>query len=140
MRPQCLLSSFSSIRHSVWEKMSFKEFQMAARQPSWILEWNDDSNSGSPCCPNAYYQVSAQFNFLFGRRNCLKKSWISVHNNFSNPETPCHPKASHQFSAQSGFCFGRRCRLRIPRWPPRSLRSKIFAFQDLCVPISGRPS
>ena len=34
--------------------------------PSWILEWNNFSNSESLCCCDASHQVSAQSNLQFG--------------------------------------------------------------------------
>ena len=36
--------------------------------PSWISKWNHFSNSKSPCCPNAFHQVSAPYDLLFGSR------------------------------------------------------------------------
>ena len=36
--------------------------------PSWISERNYFSNSKSPCCPDAFHQVSPSFNLLFGSR------------------------------------------------------------------------
>ena len=32
-------------------------------------EWNHFSNSKSPCCPDAFHQVSAKFDLLFGTNN-----------------------------------------------------------------------
>ena len=40
--------------------------------PSWIFEWNNFSNSESPCHPNASHQLSAQSNLPFGSRCGLK--------------------------------------------------------------------
>ena len=40
-------------------------------QPSWIVERNNFSNSESPCCHNAFHQVSAQTILWFWRR-CWK--------------------------------------------------------------------
>ena len=36
--------------------------------PSWISEQNHFSNSKSSCCPDAFHQVSAQSNLLYGNR------------------------------------------------------------------------
>ena len=41
-------------------------------RPSWISEWNDFINSESLCHCDAYHQVSAQSDLLFGRRYRLK--------------------------------------------------------------------
>ena len=37
-------------------------------RPSWISEWNDFSNSESPCHCDSSHQVSAQSELRFGRR------------------------------------------------------------------------
>ena len=42
------------------------------RQPSWIAEWKDLSNSQSLCHSDASHQVSAQSDLRFGRRCHLK--------------------------------------------------------------------
>ena len=47
-----------------------KNFKMPQRQPSWILEWKDFSNSESPCSYNASHEVSPQSDFQFWRRCC----------------------------------------------------------------------
>ena len=65
----------------------------------WILEWNQFSNSKSPCHPNASFQIWAQSYLQFGSRHGLKilksatlgPSWISERNNFL-----CCSDASHQ--------------------------------------------
>ena len=44
------------------------------RKPSWISEWNDFSNSESPCCSDVSHQVSAKSNLWFGKRCRLKNS------------------------------------------------------------------
>ena len=41
-------------------------------QPSWILEWNDFSNSKPPCGPSAIHQVWAQSDLGFGNRCSFK--------------------------------------------------------------------
>ena len=66
---------FGSIWHMVWEEMLFGEFQ---RQPSWISEWNDSSNSDSLCHSNASHQVWAQSDLRFGRRCPLKNFKITT--------------------------------------------------------------
>ena len=40
--------------------------------PSWLSERNHFSNSKSPCCPDAYHQVSSPSDLLFGSRYQLK--------------------------------------------------------------------
>ena len=41
-------------------------------QPSWILEWNQSSNSKSPCHPNASHQGWTQSDLPFRSRHGLK--------------------------------------------------------------------
>ena len=43
-------------------------FKMAAMWPSWISEQNHFSGSKSPCCPNAFYEVSAVSDLQFGSK------------------------------------------------------------------------
>ena len=38
------------------------------RWPSWTLDRNHFSNSKSPCCPDAFHQISPPSDFLFGSR------------------------------------------------------------------------
>ena len=103
MSPQCLPSSFSLIWLTVPEQMSFQDFQ--PWRPSWILEWNEFSNSKSPCHSNASNQG---WDLPFGSRHGLKifkrppwgASWISEWNDFSNSESLCcsEPPINFQFN------------------------------------------
>ena len=61
---------FSLIQPTVWEQMSFKDFQDGHH--SWILEQNEFRNSKAPCHPNTSHQVWAQSNLPFGIRHGLK--------------------------------------------------------------------
>ena len=64
------------------------------------------------CHPDASYQVSAQSDLLFGRRNGLKNFKMAAighlayqNSSYSNSESPKHPNASHQVSAQCCLQF-----------------------------------
>ena len=46
--------------------------------PSWISEWDDFSNSNSPCGPNASHQVWAQSDLGFGSRCSFKMFKIAA--------------------------------------------------------------
>ena len=121
MSLRCLPSNLGSIRITVWEEISFEEFQedlhgghlgcrngknlavlnlhvskmpptkfqlnptycsradvvsrfssLPPWQPSWILDWNQFSNSKSPCYPNASHQGWAQWDLPFQSRHGLK--------------------------------------------------------------------
>ena len=62
-----------SIRLTVWEEMSFEEFQDGRHGgPSWISERNHFSNFQSPCHCDASHQASPQSDLRFGRR-CRSK-------------------------------------------------------------------
>ena len=63
-------------------------------RPSWILEWNDFSNSESLCHCDASHQVSAQSDLRFGRR-CHLKNFKAAMAAFSNSESPCCHNASY---------------------------------------------
>ena len=56
---------------TVWEEMSFEEFQ-DGQLPSWISERNNFSNSESLCRSNASHQVLAQSDLQFGSRGDFK--------------------------------------------------------------------
>ena len=61
----CFLSSFSSIQLTVWEEMSFEEFN------GGHLEYRNGTKS--LCCSNASHQVSAQSELWLERRCRMKK-------------------------------------------------------------------
>ena len=127
----CLLSSFGSSGHTVWEEMSCEKLQDGSHGGHLGF-----SNSETLCHSDASHQVSAQSNLLFWRRCCLKNfkmatmamtygvrevvwrisrwqlwqpSWISERKDFSISEIPCSHNASHQVSAQSDIWIWRRC-------------------------------
>ena len=97
------------------------------RQPSWISEQNDFSNSESLCCSNPSHQVSAQSNLLFGRRCRLKNFkmvdrhgghlgyWtgmiLAILNLYVAPMLPI------KFWLRPTYCLGDII-WRISRWPP----------------------
>ena len=77
--------------------------------PSWILEWNNFSNSEFLCHCDASHPVLAQTNLRFGSRCRLRisrrppwwPSWISEWNKLSNSESLFGSHASHKVLAQS---------------------------------------
>ena len=95
---KCFQSSFGSIQLTVWEEMSFEEYQDGR---GGHLGYR---NSTILAIQNLYvaHQVSAQSDLRFGWR-CRRPSLISEWNDFSNSESLCHSDASHQVIAQSDF-------------------------------------
>ena len=88
--------------------------------PSWILEWNQFSNSKSSMSPQCF-QGWVQSDLPFGSRHGLKIFKMATMgaildirtSDLSNSESLCCSDASHQVSAQSNLQFGRRCCLKI---------------------------
>ena len=88
---------------------------------SWVSERHRFSNSKSPCCPDAFHQVSLPSNpvreqvtigdYQDSRRRCCSKIYKKA-DNFSNSESLCPFDASNQVLTQSDLWFGRRCRLK----------------------------
>ena len=120
MSPKCLPPTFSLIRLTVREQMLFQDFQ-AGHHGGHLRNWNEtNSNSKSPCHPNASHHVWAQSDLRsgvdvvcrFSRCPPRRPSWIAKRNDFSKSESLCHSDASHQVLAQSDLRFGTRCRLR----------------------------
>ena len=68
--PWCLhqVSAQSDLR---FRRCRLNNFKMPPWQPSWLSEWTDFSNSKSPGCPNASYQVSPESDLWFWMR-CWK--------------------------------------------------------------------
>ena len=102
----------SAQSNTVWEKMSFEEFQnghygghlrFLKKMILAIL--------------NLYVTLMSPIKFWlnltwFGRRCRLKNYKVAAlleRNNFSNSESLCHCDASHQVLAQSDLRLGRRC-------------------------------
>ena len=101
---------------------------------SWISERNHFRNSKSPCCPDAFHQVSHLgylngtilailnlcvtvmlpikfwLNPTFGLGDVVRRisRWPSERNNLSNSESLCRSYSSHKVSAQSDLWFWRR--------------------------------
>ena len=67
--PQCLPSCLSSIRHPSVADVISRFSRWLPWWPSWISEQNHFSNSKSPCCSNAFHQVSPPSNLLSGADN-----------------------------------------------------------------------
>ena len=115
MSLRCIPSSFGSIGPTVWEVMSFEEFQDGSHgghlghqnrmiQLFWISIMLQclQSSFGS-----IWLMVWEEISF-----DPWQPSWISEQNNFSNSESLRHCNASHQDLAQSSLQFGRRCHLK----------------------------
>ena len=56
--PKCLPSCLSSNRHPSVADVISRFSRQLPWWPSWISERNHFSNSKSPCCPDAFHQVS----------------------------------------------------------------------------------
>ena len=82
-------------------------------RPSWTLEWNQFSNSKSPCHPNTSPKVWVQSDLPFGSRHGSKIFKMATleaildikQNDFSNSES--------EVWAQSDLGFGSRCGFKI---------------------------
>ena len=112
----CRKSSLGSIRITVWEEMSFEEFQDG-------LGGHHRCQYGkylavpilhiSPVSPtkfqlNPTYRLGADVVPRFSRWPPWWTSWILERNEFSNSEYVGHLNASHQVYAQSDLPFGSR--------------------------------
>ena len=83
--------------------------------PSWIVKWNDFSNSNTQCSPNASHQVWAQSNLGFGSRcdfKIFKMAWyLGYHNGtilaILNLHVATMPPTKFQLNPT---WFWRRCR------------------------------
>ena len=120
MSPRCLLSSFSSIRHSVPEEMSFEEFQDGCHGDH-LGYWNRTIlailNLHVTPMPPIKFQLIRTFrgggDVVQRISTAAMAAFLDIGTEvFSNSESPCHPDDSHQVSAQSHFWFGRRCCLK----------------------------
>ena len=100
-------------RFSRWHTWRFSKWPPL--RPSWILEWNDCSNSESMllwCLPSSFSSIWLNVWDVVWRISRQQPSWISEQYNFSNCESLCRSDASHQVLAQSDLQFGRRCGLK----------------------------
>ena len=105
MSPQRLAPTFSSIWITVLEKNDIWRFSRQPWWPSWISKRNDLSKSKSPCCPDAFHQVSTQSDLPFGSRYC-NKMILAILNLHVAP-------MPHQVLAQSDLPFRSRYGLKI---------------------------
>ena len=110
MSLRCLPSSFSSIQLTLWEEMSYEEFQDGrcgdhlGYQNGTILAILNLHVSPMPPIKfqhNLIYRSRADVVRLFPRCPPWRPSWISERKDFSNSESPCRPNTSHQVCAQS---------------------------------------
>ena len=116
MSLRCLPSSFGSIGPMVWEDMSFEEFQ-DGRHGSLLAYRNGRILVILNLCIAPMPPIKFQLNQTYGLGGDVvwrisrwlprQPSWISERNDFSNSESLCHCDASHQDSAQSDLLFGR---------------------------------
>ena len=133
MSLRCVPSRFGLIRPTVWEEMSFEEFQDGRHlgYRNWtILAILNFYNAPMPPIKfrlNLTYGLGGNVVWRTSRWPLWWPSWISEQNNFSNSESLCHCDASHQDLAQSNLQFGRRWR---PPWI--SERNDFSNFESLC--------
>ena len=114
----CCQSSLGSTCITVWEEMSFEEFQ-----DGHLRCWNGMylavlNLHVSPMPPtkfqlNPIYRSGEDVFSRFSRWPLSRPSWISEWNDFSWYESLYCSDASHLVSIQSDLRFGRRCRLEI---------------------------
>ena len=116
----CLPSSLGSNRSTVWEEMSFEEFQDGPHGGHLgCLGCRNRTNLAflnlhvSPMPPtkfqfNATHRSRADVVSRFSSWPPWQPSWILELNPFSNSKSPCHPNASHQVWAQSNLPSGSR--------------------------------
>ena len=93
-------------------------FSLGGDAITWIMEWNNFSNSESLCHPNTSHQVLDSIQLTIWEKMLFEQfqdgqpwwpPWISVRNGFSNSESLSWSDDSHQVFAQSNLRFGRRC-------------------------------
>ena len=150
---QYLSSSFSSIWLTVWEEMSFEEFQdgrhdghLGYRNGTILAILN---LYVAPVPPikfrlNPTYSLGGDVVLRISRWPLWRTTWISELDDFSNSGSLCRSDASHQVSAQSDLWFGRRCRLKkrngtilailtlhLPQWLPLSFSSIQLMFLEM---------
>ena len=120
MSPKCLPPSFSLIRLTVPEQMSFQDFQ-AGHLHGHLGYWNGTNlallnlhvTQMPPTKVNPTYSLGADMVWRFSKRPPWGQSWISEQKDFSNSECLCCSDVFHQISAQSNLQFVRRCCLKI---------------------------
>ena len=130
----CLPSSFGSIRLTVWEEMSFEEFQAVYGGYQNVTILSILNLYVAPMPPIKFW-----LNLTYGLGDVVWRisrwlpSWISERNHFSNSESLCRSDASHQVSAQSDLWFGKRCRLKNFKMATMILEQNDFSnSESLC--------
>ena len=137
MSLQCLPSSFGSIWPTVWEEMSFEEFQDGHHgghlgyQNGTILAILNALMPPIKFLLNLTYGLGGDVVWRISRWPPWRPSWISERNDFSNSESLCHSDASHQVLAQSNLRFGRRHGLQ-EFWDWLSKRNDFSNSESLC--------
>ena len=122
MSLRCLPTSLGSIRNTVWEEMSFEEFQDGPHG-SHLGCWNG-TNLAVPNLhvslmpPNKFqlnptYRSRADVVSRFSSWPPWRPSWILEQNQFSISKSPCHPNVSHHVCTQSDLPFVSRHGLKI---------------------------
>ena len=109
---------------TVWEEMSFEEFQDGHRSLGY-------RNGTILAILNLYVAPMPPIKFW-------RISWISERNNFSNSESLCHCDASHQVSAQSDLGSERRCCLKNFKMATMAAILDIGTelFKQFCISVS----
>ena len=112
---------FGSIWLTVWEGMSFEEFQdghhgshleYQNRMIIAILSLYVTLMPPIKFQLNLTYSLGGDVVWRISRWPPWWPSWILEQNDFSNSESLCNCAASHQVLAQSDLRFGRRCCLK----------------------------
>ena len=117
---QCLPLSFDSIRLTVWEAISFEDFQ-DGRHGSHLVYRNGMllailNFHVAPVPPTKFglnlTGFQSRCGFKIFKMAAQAPSWIAERNDFSNSEPLCRTDAFHLVSAQFDLWFGKRCPLK----------------------------
>ena len=115
MLRRCFPSSFSSIWPTVWEEMSFEEYQ-DGRRGSYLGYWSRTILAILNLCVTVMPPIKFWLNPTWFVRRCHLKNFkmatmaaiLDIRmewNNFSSSESLCHCDASHQVLARSNLRF-----------------------------------
>ena len=106
----CFLTTFGSIQLSVWEEMSFEEFQDGCH--GGHLGYRNGTILAILSFGSIWHGFGGDIVWRISRWPPSRPYRKTERNNFSNSGSLCHCDVSHQVLAQSNLRFGRRCRLK----------------------------
>ena len=142
MSLRCLPSSFGSIWLTVWEEMSFEDFQDGPRG-GHLGNRNETILAILNLCvtmmPPIKFWLSLTYSlggYVVWRLSRWPPSRISERNDFSCSEILWHCDASHPVSAQSDLRFGRRCRLKNFKIGTELFLQFWISMLPQCLPLN----